>query len=91
MVYEGEITEYRPAEPTSATAQQTAAQSRMVIVINVRFINKKKESDNFEKKFTHFFDYSGSDPITASLLSRALDEIYGRITQDVFNDSLAKW
>ena len=48
LVYEGEITDYRIA-PTTATANNTAAQNRLTIRVNVRFYNKKKEEDNFEQ------------------------------------------
>jgi hypothetical protein len=90
LVYEGEITDYR-ISPMTATADQTAAQNRLTITINVRFSNKNKEKDNFEKRFTFYYDYSGTDQLVGSKLTSALDEIFERITQDVFNDSLAKW
>ena len=53
LIYEGEITEYQ-VTPTTATAQQTAAQNRLTISINVRYINSNNEEDNFEKDF-HIF------------------------------------
>ena len=89
LIYEGEITEYR-VTPTTATAQQTAAQNRLTVSINVRYINTNNEEDNFEKRFSHFYDF----PDTAQLQSvkaDAHDEIFERITQDIFNESLAKW
>ena len=46
LIYEGEITEYR-VTPTTATAQQTAAQNRLTISINVRYINTNNEEDSF--------------------------------------------
>lgn len=90
LVYEGEIVDYR-ISPTTATADQRAAQNRLTISVNVRFTNKNKESDNFEKRFSFFYDYAGTDQLVGSKLSSALDEIFERITQDVFNASLAKW
>lgn len=90
LVYEGEITEYR-ITPMQATAAQTAAQSRLSITVNVRFTNKNKEADNFEKRFSFYFDYDGSTQLVGSKLSEALDVIFERITQDIFNESLAKW
>ncbi len=91
LVYEGEITQYR-ISPMTATAEQTAAQNRLYIAINVRFTNKKKTpEDDFEKTFSHFYDYPANDQLIGGKLSTALDEIYERITQDVFNASLAKW
>ena len=90
LIYEGEIVDYR-ITPTTATADITAAQNRLTITINVRFTNKNKETDNFEKKFSFFYNYSGTDQLVGSKLTEALEEIFERITQDIFNESLAKW
>jgi hypothetical protein len=88
--YEGEIVDYN-ISPTTATADQRAAESRLSITVNVRFSNKNKESDSFEKKFNFFYNYPGTEQLVGSKLSEALDEIFDRITQDIFNESLAKW
>ena len=90
LVYEGEIVQYR-ISPMTATANQTAAQNRLYIAINVRFTNKNNPEDDFEKIFSHFYDYPANDQLIGSVLSTALDDIFERITQDVFNESLAKW
>jgi len=90
LVYEGEITDYR-ISPMTATADQRAAQNRLTIRINVRFTNKNKEADDFEKSFSFFYDFSGTELPTGSQLTEALDAIFERITQDIFNESLAKW
>jgi len=90
LLYEGEIVEYR-ITPMQATASQTAAESRLTISVNVRFSNKNKEADNFEKRFSFYRDYSGNSLPTGSVLNDYIDEIYERITQDIFNESLAKW
>jgi hypothetical protein len=90
LLYEGEIVEYR-ITPMSATSNQTAAQNRLTIAINVRFSNKNKEDDSFEKRFSFFHDYDANEQMTGSRLTAALDEIFERITQDIFNESLAKW
>lgn len=90
LKYEGEITDYR-VFPTTATADQKAAQNRLSITVNVRFTNKNKESEDFEKPFSFFYDYSGDEQLQGSRLVEALDVIFERITQDIFNESLAKW
>lgn len=90
LLYEGEIVEYR-ITPMTATANQTAAQNRLTIVVNVRFSNKNKEDDNFEKRFSFYHDYDANQQMTGSTLNTALDVIFERITQDIFNESLAKW
>ena len=90
LVYEGEIVEYR-VTPMTATANQRASQNRLTISIMVRFANNKKESDNFEKHFSFYYDYAGNDLPTGQTLTTALDEIFERITQDIFNESVGKW
>ena len=90
LLYEGEIVEYR-ITPMTATADQRAAQNRLTIAVMVRFVNRKKEDDNFEKRFSFFYDFDANEPLVGSQLTAALDVIFERITQDVFNESLAKW
>ena len=90
LLYEGEIVEYR-ISPMTASANQTASENRLTIRVNVRFTNRNKPDDDFEKPFSFYFDYPGSQQLTGSTLSNALDEIFARITQDIFNESLAKW
>ena len=90
LLYEGEITDYR-ITPMTATADQRAAQNRLTITVMVRFTNKNKEDDNFEKSFSFFYDFDANQQLVGSQLTTALDVIFERITQDIFNESLAKW
>lgn len=90
LVYEGEIKEYR-ITPMTATADQLAAQNRLTITVNVRFTNKKKPDDDFEKPFSFYYDFEGNQQLVGAKLTEALDVIFERITQDIFNASLAKW
>ena len=88
--FEGEITQYRII-PIAATADQTAAQNRLTIGVKVRYYNRLVEEDNFEQTFSFFSDYDGSLQLTGSVLESAYDEIFERITQDIFNAAVAKW
>ena len=90
LVYEGEIVDYR-FRPMAATADITAAQTRLSVTVNLKFSNKNKPEDDFEKRFSFFVDYSGNQQLVGSALKTALNEIFERITQDMFNDTLAKW
>jgi len=90
LTYEGEITDYR-ITPMMATADIQAAQNRLTIRVNVRFTNKNKEADNFEKSFDFFYDYPATQQLTGTTLDNAVKIIFERITQDIFNESLAKW
>lgn len=90
LLYEGEIVDFR-ITPMTATADLKAAQNRLTIAVMVRFSNKNKEADDFEKRFSFFYDYPATEQLIGSRLTSALDEIFERITQDIFNESLAKW
>ena len=90
LTYEGEITDYR-ISPMTATANQQASQNRLTIRVNVRFTNKNKEKDDFEKSFDFYYDYPATQQLTGPTLDNAIKAIFERITQDVFNASLAKW
>lgn len=89
LIYEGEIVEYR-VSPMSATAQQTAAQNRLTIGVNVRFFNTTKEDSDFEKRFSFFHDYP-ADALLDSVKDEAFEKIFERILQDIFSASLADW
>ena len=90
LLYEGEIVEYYTA-PITATSQSTAAQNRLTVGVNVRFYDTKVPDNDFEQRFSFYFDYPGTSQLIGSSLDSALDEIFERITQDIFNKSLAKW
>ena len=90
LLYEGEITEFY-VSPITATSQNTAAQNRLTISVNVRFFNKNNEEKGFEQRFSFYKDLDGQEIPTGASLDSALDEIFERITQDIFNKSLANW
>jgi hypothetical protein len=90
LIYEGEITEYR-ISPTTAQSNSTAAQNRLTIGVKVNFINTKKEDADFDKNFSFFFDYPGTGQLVGAQKDAAFEEIFERLTQDIFNASLADW
>ena len=89
LVYEGEITNFTVA-PMAATADQRAAQNRLTVTVNVRFTNNKEEDKDFEKQFSHYYDFPANAQLS-SVKSAAVGAIFERIGQDIFNASLANW
>jgi hypothetical protein len=57
----------------------------------VRFYDKDEPDEEFEQRFSFFFDYDGSDQLIGAQKTAAHEEIFERITQDIFNATLAKW
>lgn len=90
LIYEGEITQYYEA-PMTATSNERAAQNRLTIAVNVRFFNTLDPEKDFEKKFSFYFDYGANQQLVGSVKDEAINEIFLRITQDVFNESLTDW
>ena len=89
LVYEGEITEYR-VSPMTATSDLRASQNRLSVSVNVRYFNFKNNEDDFERRFSFYFDFPAESQLI-NIKSEAHDVIFERITQDIFNASLAKW
>ena len=89
LIYEGEITEYS-VTPMSATANITAAQNRLKMSVAFRFFNTKKEEDDYKKNYSFFYDFPAELQVY-DVIDAAHKEIFDRITQDIFNDTLAKW
>ncbi len=88
--FSGEITSYRIA-PMSATSQQTSAQNRLTITVNVRYENNTDDQKNFEQSFSFYSDYAATSQLTGGVLEAAFNEIIDRLTQDIFNASVGKW
>ena len=89
LIYEGEIIKYS-VTPMSATAEITAAQNRLKMEVDFRFFNIKNEEDDFKKKYSFFYDFPAELQVY-DVIDSAHKEIFDRITQDIFNDTLAKW
>tara|TARA_B100000575_G_C22976058_1_gene563288 strand:- start:197 stop:721 length:525 start_codon:yes stop_codon:yes gene_type:complete len=89
LIYEGEITEYS-VTPMSATSQNTAAQNRLKMSVALRYFNSKNEDDDLKKTYSFFYDFPAELQVY-DVIESAHKEIFDRITQDIFNDTLAKW
>ena len=89
IVYSGEIVEYS-VTPMAATAEIKAAQNRLTMAVMVSYENVRNEEDNIEKRFSFYYDFPGNLQVY-DIRDSAMEEIFERITQDIFNASLAKW
>lgn len=90
LLFEGEIVEYRIA-PMTATADSRAAQNRLTISVNVRYFNTLDEEKDFEQRFSFFYDFDANAQLIGGTKDEAFEVIFERLTQDIFNTSLANW
>ena len=89
IIYSGDIVEYS-VTPMAATAEIKAAQNRLTMAVMVSYENVLNEEDNIEKRFSFYYDFPGNLQVY-DIKDSALEEIFERITQDIFNETLAKW
>lgn len=90
LIYEGEITKYN-VSPMTATADDRAAQNRLSMTVNVRYFNTLEPEKDFEKSFSFYFDFPANQQLVGSTKDEAHEEIFTRISQDIFNASLTNW
>ena len=89
IIYSGEIVEFS-VTPMAATAEIKAAQNRLTMAVMVNYENVSNEDDNIEKRFSFYYDFPGNLQVY-DVKGAALEEIFERITQDILNETLAKW
>ena len=89
IIYSGDIVEYS-VTPMAATAEIKAAQNRLTMAVMVSYENILNEEDNIEKRFSFYYDFPGNLQVY-DIKDAALEEIFERITQDILNETLAKW
>lgn len=90
LIFEGEIIDFYVA-PITATADNTAAQNRLTIAVNVRYYNTLEPEKDFERRFSFYYDYPANAQLVGGTLETAVNEIYTRLTQDIFNAALTDW
>ncbi len=89
LIFEGSITGYG-IQPIAIQANETAAQNRLTITINVKFTNLKNEKQNFETTFSRYADYNSQDNFS-TVEPQLITTITDQIVDDVFNRVFINW
>jgi hypothetical protein len=90
---EGGVVSFRtsPMAPQSAGSRDTAALTRLTISLKISYINTKDDKYNFENKsFSWYSDFDSNQNLT-TLENQLIEEIFDKITLDIFNASVANW
>ena len=89
MELEGEIVDYN-LTPMAIAANSMAAETKLTIVIKVRFTNNKAPEESFEKTYSAFQTFDSS-----KLLTDVQDELCAtmitELSENIYNDTVAKW
>ncbi|MDX5320031.1 MAG: LPS assembly lipoprotein LptE [Bacteroidota bacterium] len=89
MMLSGKIIDYN-VSPVAIQQNVTAAQNRLTITIQVKFVNKTDSKYDFEKTFTNFEDFDATKSLN-SVEGDLVNAICDKIVQNVFNDAVINW
>ncbi|PIF05462.1 MAG: hypothetical protein CSA36_06480 [Draconibacterium sp.] len=87
--YEGQITGYE-MRPMSIQKQDMAAQNRLTVTIKLKYTNHKEPDQDFEKTFSAYEDFDSTVPLS-SVEDDLCNEIVKKLTEDIFNATIAVW
>jgi len=67
-----------------------SSQVQLKMTVNVRFVNNKKHSEDFERHFTATADYDASQQLTA-VQEELVTQMVKDIADQIFNATVANW
>ena len=63
---------------------------QLKMTVNVRFVNNKKHTDDFERQFSATAEYDASQQLTA-VQEELVTQMVKDITEQIFNATVANW
>lgn len=89
LIFEGQITGY-DVRPMSIQKEDMAALNRLTITIKVKFTNNIDPEQNIDQTFSAFEDFDAGSSLSA-VEDGLVPEIITKLTEDIFNATLANW
>ena len=89
LIFEGQITDY-DVRPMSIQKDDMAAQNRLTVTIKVKYTNNKVPEESFERTFSAFEDFESTRSLS-DVEDSLIPEILKKLTEDIFNATIANW
>lgn len=89
MDIQGEIVDYDVLH-MSVKSDGLAAEVRLTLTVNVRYSNRQQPEEDFEKRYSASETFDSNIPLD-SIQDQLLKEMIEDITDQIFNDTAAKW
>jgi len=89
LEFSGQITGY-DVKPTTITEGDVAAQNRLTISVKIKYTNNKDHEQDWEKSFSDYEDYDSTTSLDEAE-GTIVPEIIEKLTDDIFNASIANW
>ena len=85
----GEIVDYQLIQ-TGVNTAGTSTNTKLQIIVNVRFVNKINTSENFEKRFSSYQEFSNNQTIN-QVQDELNEEIIEDLVNQIYNSTVANW
>lgn len=89
LEFSGQIDGY-DVRPVSIQKEDLAAQNRLTISIKVKYVNNRDHEQDFDRSFSAYEDFSSSLSLS-DIEGSLVPEIIKKLTEDIFNASVANW
>ena len=89
LEYTGQITDYE-VRPMNIQQGDLAAQNRLTIGVKVKFTNNKDHEQDWDKSFTAYEDFDSNNSLS-DIEGELVPLIVTKLTDDIFNASVANW
>lgn len=76
--------------PQQSDDRATTAFNRLTISVNVEYMNKFDEEDNWNQSFSFFSDFESTTDLS-SVQDELIETIFAQILEDIFNKSFTNW
>ena len=77
-------------QPIAIQNNETAAQNRLTISVEINYINAINNSDNFKQNFIHYSDFN-SDENFLEMEETLNNIIIENLVEDIFNKAFMNW
>lgn len=89
LEFSGQITGY-DVKPMNIQKGDVAGQNRLTISIKVKYVNNKDHTQDWEKTFSQYEDFDSNQSLSTAE-DQLVTDIVVKLTDDIFNASIANW
>lgn len=89
LIFEGQITGYE-VRPMSIQKEDMAALNRLTISVRVKYTNNIDPDQSLDRTFSAYEDFDSASTLT-DVEDGLVPEIITKLTEDIFNATLANW
>lgn len=85
----GEITGYS-LSPSAINSSGSSTMTKLTVVVKVNFVNKSNSSENFERSFSSYQEFSNTQTIN-QVQEELCETIIEELIDQIFNATVANW